>query len=76
MGDLRGLSEEELRLLEGQERINLEARVQCLRDIQTLLNAAVLQMQQYVSAVNVQQTSGYVLTIIIPQKSFIVFRQC
>ena len=33
--------------MEGQTRESVEARVQCLRNIQTLLDAAVLQMQQY-----------------------------
>uniref|UniRef100_A0A8C4QCL0 RING-type E3 ubiquitin transferase n=1 Tax=Eptatretus burgeri TaxID=7764 RepID=A0A8C4QCL0_EPTBU len=45
--DLSGLSEEELREMEGQERRHLQARVECLRNIQTLLDAAVVQMQQY-----------------------------
>jgi len=35
--------------MEGEERANIEARVQCLLDIQTLLNAAMLQIQQYLS---------------------------
>lgn len=33
--------------MEGQERRHLEARISVLRDIQTLLDAAVLQMNQY-----------------------------
>ena len=33
--------------MEGQERRHLEARIRVLRDIQTLLDAAVLQMNQY-----------------------------
>ena len=44
---LGGLSVEELRALEGEERGQLEARVRCLRDIHTLLDAAMLQIQQY-----------------------------
>ncbi|XP_071834296.1 E3 ubiquitin-protein ligase synoviolin A-like isoform X2 [Apostichopus japonicus] len=47
-----GLSDEELRKLEGHERQNVEARVECLRSIQTLLDAAVVQMQQYSNTVN------------------------
>lgn len=42
-----GLSVDELHAMEGHERQAVEARIQCLRDIQTLLNAAFLQMQQY-----------------------------
>ncbi|KFM56837.1 E3 ubiquitin-protein ligase synoviolin B, partial [Stegodyphus mimosarum] len=49
--DLSSLSVEELQALEGQERENLEARIRCLRNIQTLLDAAVMQMQQYSSVV-------------------------
>lgn len=45
--DLRRLSLEELQNMEGHERENVEARIQCLRNIQTLLDAAVMQMQQY-----------------------------
>jgi E3 ubiquitin-protein ligase synoviolin len=33
--------------MEGQERRHLEARIRVLRDIQVLLDAAVLQMNQY-----------------------------
>ena len=47
--DLQGLTEEELRAMEGSERSHLEARIQCLRDIHTLLDAAMLQIQQYTS---------------------------
>ena len=50
--NLSGLSEAELRAMEGQERQNLEARVQCLKDIQTLLDAAMVQIQQYTTVVN------------------------
>lgn len=42
-----GMSEEELHNLEGNERQNVEARIKVLRNIQTLLDAAVVQMNQY-----------------------------
>lgn len=45
--DFSGLTTEELRKMEGEEREHVEARIQCLQNIQTLLDAAVLQMQQY-----------------------------
>nr|CAG4647790.1 EOG090X03TK [Moina brachiata]SVE92929.1 EOG090X03TK [Moina brachiata] len=45
--NLGALSEAELRAMEGQERRHLESRIRVLRDIQTLLDAAVLQMNQY-----------------------------
>ena len=44
---LRGLTEEELKSLEGMERANVEARIQVLRRVQTLLDAAVMQLNQY-----------------------------
>jgi len=42
-----GMTDQELRDMEGNERANVEARVKCLRNIQVLLDAAVLEMQQY-----------------------------
>uniref|UniRef100_V5I8N2 RING-type E3 ubiquitin transferase n=1 Tax=Anoplophora glabripennis TaxID=217634 RepID=V5I8N2_ANOGL len=45
--NLSTLTPEELRRMEGNERENVEARIQCLRNIQVLLDAAVIMMQQY-----------------------------
>lgn len=42
-----GLSDDELRLMEGQERQNVEARIQWLKDIQCLLDGAMILIQQY-----------------------------
>ena len=44
---LEGLSDEQLRSLEGMERGNVEARIAVLRNIQRLLDSAVTQMTQY-----------------------------
>ncbi|XP_076463487.1 E3 ubiquitin-protein ligase synoviolin A-like [Babylonia areolata] len=44
---LGGLSEEELQGMEGAERASVEARVQWLRDIQTLLDGAMVLIAQY-----------------------------
>ncbi|XP_002740241.1 E3 ubiquitin-protein ligase synoviolin B-like, partial [Saccoglossus kowalevskii] len=44
-----GMNDEELRAMEGIERSHVEARVQCLRSIHTLLDAAMIQIQQYYS---------------------------
>ncbi|XP_078393412.1 E3 ubiquitin-protein ligase synoviolin [Cetorhinus maximus] len=46
-----GLTDEELQAMEGQERQNLEARLQCLQNIHTLLDAAMVQIHQYLSVV-------------------------
>lgn len=37
--------------MEGTERQNVEARIKCLRNIQVLLDAAVMEMQQYSAVV-------------------------
>ena len=47
--NLSGLSAEELNAMEGQERHNVEARVHCLHNISVLLNASMVQMQQYMN---------------------------
>lgn len=44
-----GLTDEELHSMEGHERQNLEARLQCLQNIHTLLDAAMLQINQYLT---------------------------
>ncbi|CAK9304816.1 unnamed protein product [Gordionus sp. m RMFG-2023] len=49
--NLASLSEEELRTMEGNEKRNLENRIQCLRNIQILLDSAVIQMHQYTTVV-------------------------
>lgn len=47
-----GLSDEEISQMEGTHRAAVEARIQALNNITTLLDAAVLQFQQYLSIVN------------------------
>ncbi|XP_044264833.1 E3 ubiquitin-protein ligase synoviolin A [Tribolium madens] len=58
--NLQSLSPEELRRMEGNERQNVEARIQCLRNIQVMLDAAVVMMQQYsaAAALSSQTPSG------------------
>uniref|UniRef100_A0A667YHJ2 RING-type E3 ubiquitin transferase n=1 Tax=Myripristis murdjan TaxID=586833 RepID=A0A667YHJ2_9TELE len=48
---LSRLSEEELRELEAEGRRGLEARLQCLHNIHTLLDAAMLNIHHYLSTV-------------------------
>ncbi|OWF45465.1 E3 ubiquitin-protein ligase synoviolin B-like [Mizuhopecten yessoensis] len=45
--NLAGVSAEELRAMEGQERENVEARLQWLQDIQALLDGAMVLINQY-----------------------------
>ena len=45
--NLSGLSDDELRDMEGQERANIETRIRVLRNVHTLLDAAILQLNQY-----------------------------
>ena len=47
-----GLTDAELRAMEGTERLNVEARIKVLRNIQVLLDAAVMEMNQYSAVVN------------------------
>ncbi|CAL8110748.1 unnamed protein product [Orchesella dallaii] len=47
-----GLTDEELQQMEGNMRENIEARLQCLRNVQILLDSAVVQMQQYATVVD------------------------
>jgi len=49
--NLAELSEDDLRRMHVNEGQHIEARMQCLRNIQTLLNAAVLHLHQYMSIV-------------------------
>lgn len=48
---LAGLSDAEIAEMEGAERRAVEARVQALRNISVLLDAALLQFQQYLAIV-------------------------
>ena len=48
---LAELSEEELQRMHASEGQHIEARMQCLHNIQTLLNAAILHLHQYISVV-------------------------
>lgn len=47
--NFNGLTDDEVRQMENQSRRAVEARIQCLRNIQTLLDAAAIQLQQYLS---------------------------
>ncbi|XP_054154407.1 E3 ubiquitin-protein ligase synoviolin B-like [Oppia nitens] len=66
--DLSRLSLEELRNLEGQERQNVEARIRCLRNVQTLVEAALLQLQQYNTVTN-QMTASQTVSSDTPSTS-------
>uniref|UniRef100_A0A914VU35 E3 ubiquitin-protein ligase hrd-1 n=1 Tax=Plectus sambesii TaxID=2011161 RepID=A0A914VU35_9BILA len=55
-----GLTDEEVRTMEGTERRAIEARVNCLRNIGVLLDAAAIQLQQYTSILaTISATSQY-----------------
>ncbi|XP_075982543.1 septin interacting protein 3 isoform X1 [Anticarsia gemmatalis] len=60
---LANLTVAELQRMEGNERRNIEARLQLLREIQAMLDASVLLMQQYSTVVaNLPQNSATVST--------------
>ncbi|KAK4885703.1 hypothetical protein RN001_001974 [Aquatica leii] len=54
--NFRSLSSEELRRMEGNERENVEARIKCLQNIQVMLDAAVLMMNQYTLSIATSST--------------------
>lgn len=49
------MSEENIRAMEGVELAHVQARMQCLRNVRTLLDASMVQMQQYMSIVSTQR---------------------
>ncbi|KAI2800640.1 E3 ubiquitin-protein ligase synoviolin [Blomia tropicalis] len=57
---LSGFGEDELRLMEGSERQHLESRIKCLLEVKTLVNAALLRLQQYNNVM--VNTTNYVST--------------
>lgn len=56
--NFNGLSEEELRQMEDSSRRGIEARLQCLRNIQLLMDASVILMQQYVTSASVATSTS------------------
>lgn len=55
----RGMSEEQLRAMEGMERRNIEQRLECLSNINALLDAAMVQIAQYVTVARGQGFPGF-----------------
>lgn len=53
--DFSSLNIEQLVAVEGQERQNVEARINMLRTVHALLDAAIVQLNQYTQMVNVQR---------------------
>ena len=56
---LSTLTDEQLQVLEGRERANVEARIALLRNIHSLLDAAIAQLHHYghAAAVNTGYTT-------------------
>ncbi|XP_066923842.1 E3 ubiquitin-protein ligase synoviolin B-like [Clytia hemisphaerica] len=50
--DLSALSVEQLLEMEGQERENVESRIRVLRNVHSLLDAVILQLNQYSNVIN------------------------
>ncbi|XP_062579545.1 E3 ubiquitin-protein ligase synoviolin-like [Saccostrea cucullata] len=59
--NLSELSTEDLRKIEGQERENVEARIQWLRDIQALMDGAMVMINQY-NTVAAQLSTPVIIT--------------
>lgn len=49
---------EELRQMEDSGRRGVEARLQCLRNIHTLMDASVILMQQYITSATIATTAA------------------
>ncbi|CAF2453375.1 unnamed protein product [Rotaria sp. Silwood2] len=49
-----GMTDEAIRAMEGIELAHVQARIQCLRNVRTLLDASMIQMQQYMNIVSTQ----------------------
>uniref|UniRef100_A0A336MJC4 RING-type E3 ubiquitin transferase n=1 Tax=Culicoides sonorensis TaxID=179676 RepID=A0A336MJC4_CULSO len=64
--NLDTLSDEELRLLEGNERKNVEERIKLLKNIQLMMDASVALMNQY-SAITARLPPIPVTTTVTPQ---------
>nr|XP_039263865.1 E3 ubiquitin-protein ligase synoviolin B-like [Styela clava] len=58
-GNYSGMSDDQLRAMEGMERRAVENRLECLRNINSLLDAAMLQITQYVTVVRGQGQQGF-----------------
>ena len=55
------MSEEAIRAMEGTELAHVQARIQCLRNVRTLLDASMIQMQQYMNIVSTQRLIIYLI---------------
>ena len=53
--DFSSLNIEQLVAVEGQERQNVEARINMLRTVHALLDAAIVQLNQYTQIINVHR---------------------
>ena len=62
--NMAGLSDEELSSMEGQERENVENRIQWLKDIQSLLDGAMVLINQYNT---IASQSGLVLLYVLKE---------
>nr|CAB3266772.1 E3 ubiquitin-protein ligase synoviolin-like [Phallusia mammillata] len=56
--NFEGLSEDQVRSMEGHERRAVEMRIECLRNISLLMDAAFHQVQQYITVVQAQGDAG------------------
>lgn len=53
--DFSSLNVEQLIAAEGQERQSVEARINMLRTVHALLDAAIIQLNQYTQMINAQR---------------------
>lgn len=65
-----------MRAMEGMERRNIEQRLECLSNINALLDAAMLQIGQYVTVARTQSFPGYVCHHYYPARQISVVLIC
>jgi hypothetical protein len=66
------MSEEAIRAMEGTELAHVQSRIQCLRNVRTLLDASMIQMQQYMNIVSTQRFFYFLDRSVISYFFFVV----
>jgi hypothetical protein len=67
------MSGEAIRAMEGIELAHVQARIQCLRNVRSLLDASMTQMEQYVNIVSTQRLTNFsTFPFIFNSRSFFI----
>jgi hypothetical protein len=60
-----GMTTEELQRMEGTTRESVEARLQCLRNVQLLLDASLTLMLQYLAAASASRCDSKIVHLLL-----------